>query len=126
MNKEYLAYLNRLYTRASAARRKKARANIGEPCAICGQEQAEYTVEGIFLCRPHRLEKESLQPKYTLFQKLERIGVQYPSEQDFLAGLVKEKHRPLPPVKYPLRGRITEWQMGFEPMKNKRAPRKKK
>jgi ribosomal protein S14 len=86
----YIEYLNQVYNRAWAARRKQLRKDK-QPCQICGESVAEVTPEGFWLCRQHRVELNNMQPVWTVFQKLERLGIEPASEADFLAGKVKIK-----------------------------------
>jgi len=83
----YIEYLNQLYNRTWAAKRKQLRKDK-EPCQICGDFQVEVTPEGFWLCRPHRVALNNIQPAWTILQKLERIGIEPPSEEDYLAGKV--------------------------------------
>lgn len=102
----YLEYLKVLHTRASAAYRKRMRANP-ESCAICGAKKAEITPEGIWLCKMHNTDFKNLQRVKTIFEKLDQLKVSYPTEADFLSGNYKQKTRKPPepvckfkPLKY--------------------------
>lgn len=86
----YLQFLEQLYNRSWAAQRKELRKDK-QLCFACGDWNVEVTPEGFWLCRQHRIELNNLQPKWTIFQKLDRIGVEPPSEADYLAGKVYVK-----------------------------------
>ena len=83
----YNDFLVQLYNRSWAAQRKQLRMDK-QPCYACGDYTVEVTPEGFWLCRTHRVELNNMQPKWTVIQKLERIGIEPPSEEDFLAGNV--------------------------------------
>ena len=86
----YLAFLQQLYNRSWAAQRKVLRQDK-QPCQICGDFRVEVTPEHFWLCRQHRIDLNNFQPIFTIFQKLERIGIVPPSEEDYLAGKVYVK-----------------------------------
>lgn len=86
----YMEYLEQLHKRASAAYRKRMRQNP-EPCSMCGSHDSEVTPEGLWLCRHHKVQFQNMQKKFTVFEKLQRLGVEYPTEEDFNAGNVKIK-----------------------------------
>jgi ribosomal protein L37AE/L43A len=86
----YGEFLIQLYNRSWAAQRKQLRKDK-QPCIICGEHNVEVTTEGFWLCREHRIELQNIQPKWTVLQKLDRIGVEPPTEEDYLAGKIYVK-----------------------------------
>lgn len=84
----YKDYLIQLYNRTWAAKRKQLRKE-SVPCYVCGNPEVEITPEGLCLCRQHRVELNNNQPKFSIFQKLTRLGIDYPTEEEFKGIKIK-------------------------------------
>lgn len=87
---DYKEYLNTLYRRASAARRKQLRKDP-QPCEACGYSITSVSIDGIWLCDEHMKVLKQLQPMKSITQKLDALGVVYASEAEFNAGQYKLK-----------------------------------
>ena len=86
----YKEYLNTLYRRASAARRKQLRKNP-QPCEVCGYTHTSVSVDGIWLCDEHMKILKQLQPMKSVAQKLDSLGIAYATELEFNNGQYKLK-----------------------------------
>ena len=115
----YIEYLNQIYNRAWAARRKQLRKDK-QPCQICGDFVVEVTPEEFWLCRQHRVELNTMQPVFTIFQRLNRIGIEPPSEEDFLSGAVKIKTVKPKKIKFIIDYKTSIWDYEFGANKGKK------
>lgn len=105
----YIQYLNLLYNRSWAAQRKQLRKDK-QPCMVCGDFIVEVTPEKFWLCREHRVQLNNMQPLWTIHEKLERIGIEPPSEEDWANGKIKVKKVAPKKIRWILNYKTTEWE----------------